>query len=322
MEQEIETVAHALKRPAGDSELFATPATLLSNHAAFVRACHETWKKSHSTALEWLQFHEGFLLREKTHPLGPSVKNFGEYNLAVWRRVNDAIVWSLFGMRRDKVKRLCLYKRRNLLAESNPRTALAMLEELNADPMAIAIWNDATSCVDIGDMLYIKNGLKPFPEFLELKEGAVNRAIVEFLETNEESRDAASRAFEDRFGPKGAKQLDRVLRQKKTGEQAISLLVNEKGVDPVTGYEIQVTETVNQPESYDGQLHELLDRAGNTEEGILDCVDSCLWLFAASGGRRKSLHAAKRFMELLEQRVADFSPPPGRKTQLGTATKS
>jgi hypothetical protein len=191
--------------------------------------------------------------------------------------------------------------------------ALSVLRELNADPMAIAIWNDATSCVDIGDILHIKNGLNPIPEFLELKEGKVNSAIAELLETNEESRDAAAEAFKDRFGPKGGKQLDRVLRQKKTGEQAISLLVKEKGIDPVTGYEIEVVETATRPENYDGQLRELLDRAGNTEEGVLDCIDGCLWLFAASGGRRRSLHAVKRFTELLEQHVAAFLLSPGQK---------
>jgi hypothetical protein len=35
--------------------------------------------------------------------------------------------------------------------------------------MAIAIWSDATSCVDVGDLTVIENGLRPVPRFIELK---------------------------------------------------------------------------------------------------------------------------------------------------------
>ena len=112
-------------------------------------------EKWHDEAVRQLFFHEGFLLREKTHPIGRGMKELSEYNRAVWRRVNDAIVWSLFGGQRHRVKRLCLYRKRGNLSESNPESARAALAEINARPMSIAIWNDATSCVDIGDLTVI-----------------------------------------------------------------------------------------------------------------------------------------------------------------------
>ncbi len=113
------------------------------------------------------------------------------------------------------------------------------------------------------------------------------------------------------------KPLSHVLRQKKVGELPISLLVNEKGVDPVTGHEMKVVEVTHRPESYDGQLRDLLSKASNTEEGILDCVDGCLWLFAASGGRTKSPIIGNRFTELLEKRIPISGFHQGIKVKLG-----
>jgi hypothetical protein len=307
VEEEIAEAARALKRPAGDSEQFASPAALLANQTDFVRACHDTWKKWHKRAIQRLQFHEGFLLADKARPLGPGVKDFGKYNLAVWRRVNDAIVWSVFGLQRHKVKRLCLYKRRNDLAECNPKSVISTLASLNSDPLSLAIWNDATSCVDVGDIMYIKNGLHPVPEFLELKEGSVNDAIIEVLNTEETSRDGTITAFRGRFGKKGIKQLERVIRQKKIGNQALELLMNEKGIDPVTGHEIEVVESASPPESYDGTLRALLEKAATCETGAIDCVDGCLWIFAATGGRKRAMYAVQRFVELLETRVDGFA---------------
>jgi hypothetical protein len=36
-------------------------------------------------------------------------------------------------------------------APANPQAMLRLLEQLNADPMTIAVWTDATSCV-VGDI--------------------------------------------------------------------------------------------------------------------------------------------------------------------------
>jgi hypothetical protein len=312
VEEEIVEVARALKRPAGDSELFSSPAAVLANHEAFVRACHDTWKEWHETAIHRLEFHEAFLQADKARPLGPGVRDFGNYNLAVWRRVNDAIVWSVFGAERHKVKRLCLYKKRNDLAECNPNSVIATLASLNSDPLSLAIWNDATSCVDIGDIMYIKNGMDPVPEFLELKEGPVNSEIIEVLKTEEASRDTAIKAFEERFGKKGMQQLERVLRQKKIGNQALALLANEKGIDPVTGFEIEVMESATPLQTYDAGLCVLLEKAAACEAGAIDCVDGCLWIFAAAGGKKRAPYAAQRFIELLETRVDGFTRRNGK----------
>lgn len=81
---------------------------------------------------------------------------------------------------------VCLYRNRGNLSESNPGFSRAALAEINARPLAIAIWNDATSCVDVGDLTVIENGLRPIPRIIELKQGTVNDPIDELLLTEGE----------------------------------------------------------------------------------------------------------------------------------------
>ena len=187
----IEEAARELRKPAGDSEMFLSPVLVLQNHSEFVLRCHETWKKWRKEAVRQLLFHEGFLRREKTHPIGRGTREFGEYNRAVWRRVNDAIVWSLVGGQRHRVKRLCLHRKRGDLSDSNPGSAMAAVAEINARPMSFAFWNDTTSGVDIGDLTVIDSGLRAVPRFIELKEGIVNEAIGTILLADGDAREDA-----------------------------------------------------------------------------------------------------------------------------------
>lgn len=304
MEQLIEQTARELCKPAGESERFASADAIQKNCAEFVLRCHATWKKWHDKAVQQLLFHEGVLQREKTHPIGHGVKDFAEYNRAVWRRVNDTIIWTLLGMQRHRVKRLCFYRKRGNLLESNPDSAMAAVAAINAHPMSLALWNDATSCVDIGDLIVIDDGMNPLPRFIELKEGTVNEAIGAVLQSEEPFRDAAIKDFTARHGRKAAAQLNRVMRQKMIGDQALHLLIHEKGVDPLSGRELRVLDTGVAPQSYDETLAVVLQEALIDRKEAMACVDGCLWLFADADPRRGS---AARFAERLQKRIAEFS---------------
>jgi hypothetical protein len=312
MERLIEEAAKELGKPAGDSEMFSSPEAVFRHHSEFVLRCHATWKKWHREGVRQLLFHEGFLRREATHPIGRGTREFGEYNRAVWRRVNDAIVWSLFGGQRHRVKRLCMYRKRGDLSDSNPDSAMAAVAEINARPMSFALWNDTTSCVDIGDLTVIDNGLMPVPRFIELKEGTVNEAIGTILMADGDAREAAIKTFKEQFGKKGTAQLDRVLRQKQIGDQALALLVNEKGIDPLSGFEISVIETAVAPQTYDKTLATMLEIALAEGKWVAECIDGCLWVFV-NADRKLGLHKGiERFDKLLHDRIPGHSVPRSR----------
>jgi hypothetical protein len=208
--------------------------------------------------------------------------------------VNDAIVWSVFGMQRHIVKRLCLYRKRSFLADSNDVHAMSTVKVLNADPMALALWNDATSCVDIGDVMYIKNGMGPRPVFIELKEGLVNDAILDLLRNDSlEARET----FAQKYGSKGVAQLNRVVRQGEISQQALSLLQNERGTDPVTGRETQIIDTEMDDERYDDIFNDMLKSALNGTEEITERIE-CLRVFINTNkDRQKALEWTVRTLE-------------------------
>jgi hypothetical protein len=281
LSERIERVARELKRPAGSSPLFATEETISKNRRAFVLECHKTWKRLHDEAVEQILFWEGFQRREQQHPIGHGTEQFAEYNRAVWRRVNDSIVWSLVGLRRHIVKRICLYRPRGYLSESNEKSVRATTAAINADPMAIAIWNDATTCVDLGDLTHVRDGMQPQLEFIELKEGKVNEEVVELIDLSESEFEARFSQFATKRGKDGVNQYKRVLRQKEVGQQALILLAEDKGINPVTGLHTSVLDLGNLgAKTYDKELGALFQEAlEGPQREILRLVAGCVWVY-------------------------------------------
>ncbi len=260
--ERLERVARELKQPAGSSPLFATRESISRNRHAFVVECHQTWKKLHDEAVRQILVWEGFLRREQKHPIGYMARQFGEYNRSVWRRVNDSIVWSLVGLQRHVVKRICLYRPRGYLSESNPTAARSAIASINANPMSIAIWNDATTCVDLGDLTYVRDGSRPNVEFLELKEGRVNDEVVELIHIDESEFEARFAEFAAKRGKAGLNHYKRVLRQNEINKQALTLLSEDKGINPVTGIDTRVLDLGDiGSETYDAAMGEVLQEA-------------------------------------------------------------
>ena len=303
IETAIDQVIRDLKTPAGESDNFSSLESIQKNRALFVERCHETWKRLHIESLQRLFFFEGFLRREKTNPMGRAAKEYAEYHQALIRKINDSIIWSVFGLERHVIKRFCLYKKRPALLESNPDEVYAALDAFNARPMSLAIWNDATSCVDIGDVTYVDNGMQPNPEFIELKSGEVNAEIADLLALQGEEHSLKFEEFKTKRAQAGVKQYERVLRQQKTGEQALSLLANDQGVDPVTGQEMRVVDISIKQASYDTELGQVLtDVLGNRLEAC-ELIAGCIWIYANSDPSINREQAATRFIDALSNRI-------------------
>lgn len=305
-EELIAQASAELVKPAGDSPKFSSLEAIQKNHHEFVAECHKTWKKWHDRAIKEILVFEGFSKREKTHPIGHGAEEWAGYNRRVWRRVNDAIIWILVGRKRHIVKRLCFYRKRAYLSESNPTAVFETLDRLNANPMSIAIWNDATSCVDIGDITYISDGMTPHPEFWELKEGKVSAEVLTLFATfksNPEALEKELDVFGQKYGKSGFSQIARFARQSIKTSQALALLNDEHGTDPVTGKELAVTEVTTPPEVYDASLNAALNDTLAHRTSALHVVDGCLWVYA-NADKAVNRHQVRRdFQQLLVKRI-------------------
>jgi hypothetical protein len=305
IETVIRQVIRDLKKPAGESADFSSFDHIRKNRKAFVERCHETWKRLHHESLQRLFFFEGWLGREKTHPMGIAAEEYAEYHQAVIRRINDSIVWSVFGLRRHVVKRLCLYKKRPALLESNPDSVYTILRALNTRPMSLALWNDATSSVDIGDLTFVEDGMLPIPEFIELKSGEVNAEIAELLALDGEEHARKFEEFRAKRAKAGVAQYERVMRQHRTGEQALDLLANDRGTDPVTGLEMNVVDLDVDQSNYDSELNEVLLKALTGHSEQCELLAGCIWAYANADPNVSREQAMRKFVNLLSGRVSD-----------------
>lgn len=300
LEETFRDAAEAMARPAGRKPEFATIAEIAKHREPFVIACHQTWKIWHQRAIEELLVLDAMLRRDKEQPVA-GLREFGEDLSTLWRKVNDSIVWTLFGAQRWAVKRLCLYRPRTYLTENNAESILRLLPKLNANALSFALWNDATSVVDVGDVTYIENGLKPEPAFFEVKEGAVNDEILELISPKDQDLEERLKAFAEAHGKKGLRQFGRFLRQAQTTDQMETLWTELKGTDPVTGQHIEVVDVGSEHYPYDETLGALLQRSLESGGEVLELVEDCMWVYASADPMVSRPAAIERFRALLQQ---------------------
>ena len=299
----FEEVCRDLRKPGGVDARFSTMATIAEHRSDFVRAAHATWKRWHVEAVHQILVFDAFAKAEQARPIGTPAKEFADFQRALWRRVNDAIVWSVWGSQRHIVKRLCLYRPRTFLAESNAAMVMNVISQLNANPLNLALWTDATSCVDIGDVLWIPDGLRPDPEFLELKEGPVNEAILDMVALQGAELETRLDQFHTKYGRRGFKQIQRIIRQKRVGDQVLNLLRDERGVDPASGSEIEIVDLGVQPEFYDDSLNALLCTALESHGEVIELVAECLWVYANADPAVSRVSAEQRFERFLAEKL-------------------
>lgn len=209
IQDELPTLIRMLREPAGDDPRFASLEAIKANRQAFVEKVHSTWKYLHGRSLDEIMAIEKILTSEQRSKLPRDFVWYLDRTIALWRRVNDAIVWELVGRQDHVIRVVCHRKHRVRLTDANPIALRRFLDDINSDPQTIAIWSDATSCVDVGDVVCRSFSDKP-SGFFEVKEGAMNDKIFDLLEMEdgEEEIMNAIRAFADKNGPKAVKQLD------------------------------------------------------------------------------------------------------------------
>jgi len=203
---------------------------------------------------------------------------FLDRSTQLWRRINDALVWLVIGQQSNVIRTVCHRKDRVRLSQANPGPMLKFLENVNADPETIVIWSDATTCVDVGDIV-CRSYSGPLNGFIEVKEGVINEKIHDLMYTKGAPGEVVSRIldFAEDYGPKAMKQLDRVVRQRQRHEQIADILDHDRGFHPHRQAEVIISESCVPDESYDSKLQAIIDSP--PEARSLSCIDRCLWVY-------------------------------------------
>ncbi len=227
-----DTVRH-LREPAGPA--YRTREAIINNREDFIKRFHQALFTTHACAIDGIMTMESKLETQKGSKGSEiAVKRV----IQIFHTLNDALVWTLLARDADYwVTRLSRGKPRGRLVDQNPASIIPFLGQVFSSGDKVAIWNDATRCVDLGDVTIFdpKKGL----EFAEIKQGKVNEAI---LETVKAGTVEAIDDFCETFGKRGTAQLQRTVKQQIDAEKHGRLLQAENLIDPFTGLK-RVTST-------------------------------------------------------------------------------
>lgn len=299
----------ALRQPAGGDVRFASMESIAAHRDAFVNAVHTTWKHIHVAAIAEIVSIEQMIAKTDVQTLPKEFFSWLRYVSRIWRRVNDSIAWGMIG-RSHEIRRLCAYRPRPTLTQSNAAAVAAVMDNFNSVPTAMAVWNDATTCLDVGDLTVRRGGAAL--EFIELKEGKVNEAILELhdvVHSHQRAGDLVSAAnamdaFYSAYGEKGVKQAMRVAKQMMRDCRVMELVNTDRGTDPDLDVPLEVLECSAAPQSYDEEVVACLRRA-DVDGSALTCVDGCVWIYASHGAH----HTRKAAVTEFSRRVFEASPP-------------
>jgi hypothetical protein len=201
IDHQICVAIKAFRKPAGDDPRFQSMEGCLANREEFITITHNVYKAIHYDSINHIHVADGFLSAcKKTKCPSVKTKIAHEYR-NLWRRLNDAIVWQMLGQQRHLIKRLTLYRDHGYLVQQNPDSIRRALETINAEPLSLGLWTDATSCVDVGDILQVDRKTGKI-SILEVKEGSVNDEIFKLPPCPH-----AIHLFVEKHGQKGLKQL-------------------------------------------------------------------------------------------------------------------
>lgn len=287
--RELGPVISALRAPAGDDPRFQSRESIREHQDDFVAAFHAGLKRIHREAIDELLRLEDAVGATKGKPLPPEFLDYLKWMQQAWRKVNDAIVWHMVGHRDHIIRRWCGYRPRPNLHASNPDSIRPLLEQLNEEPLKVAIWTDATACLDVGDILLIDKATGEM-NVVEVKEGRVNEAILDLLSTTDENVPERIWDFLDNHGPKGAAQLERNLRQQRTSARALELITKGQGVDPFLEVPVVIPEVATPDETYDDILSKVLREARETGEATVT-IDDTLTIHAGTSQPTSALLA-------------------------------
>ncbi|WP_156821601.1 hypothetical protein [Halomonas smyrnensis] len=195
------------------------------------------------------------------------------------RGIMDVAVWQIFSYQLYIARRLYKEQRQPSLKHSSVESMKAAVDSLTSEDFySIALLSDLTSFVQVGDVV----AFDPDRGYtiVEVKEGEVNKRILDFSSFYEKTRCAKALSFfKEREGKKVYKQFERVMRQKGRMKHFQEIMESGDSYDPDSKYQVRISESDAEMDSWDEKLDDIIERS--KERGwALDVIESCLFVAA------------------------------------------
>jgi hypothetical protein len=276
-----------LHSPAGPKYQSIEP--IENNRVEFGKAFHNGLQEFHLHMINDILLVEEMLKalpRPSTAEDHASRRGWGHLR-QIFRTFNDCIPWISFPEPSFMVSRICRNRQRGHLRDQNPTSVLKVIAQLSKDGETLAIWNDATRCIDLHDITAVSLNPRQI-SFYEVKEGPVNDEILKIVKRGDAKEiEEGMEDFVVRRGASGLRQFERFVRQQIHAGKLHSLVTNDSIEDPFTKKQRFAVSPPKPLAGYDDkELSELLREVRERDFACVT-VDQCLHILAVNQDRRR-----------------------------------
>ncbi|TXT41452.1 MAG: hypothetical protein FD135_238 [Comamonadaceae bacterium] len=196
--------------------------------------------------------------------------------IAVLRRLFDVMPWTMLQGEHSTIRRLQTPGGEHNLSAKNIRDAIPTADQFNKDPHTIALCNDISSFIHVGDLLVfdVKNQHRAF---VELKSGSKNilfsRAAAHAVHMGD---DALEEKFKSKLDPTDLAHYLRSRKQHERGSAITSTIKNEGGVDPNTGAKVSIHSSSIVVQTFSDKIVGCWTELSETKKWAICTVDQCV----------------------------------------------
>lgn len=275
-----------LIREYGISQIVPKPGSR-EDYIKFASLVHEGWKKAQKLVIR--EVLQRLKLRDD---LKKSIKaarilknNIERKNLSseinridmevfILRRMVDSIAWNILSYEHSTIRRLQVRGGQNNFSTKNIEDAVSTIDLYNIDPFKMAICNDLTTFIHLGDILLtdIISGQK---SFIELKGGDKNIAFAKAAEIASNC-DLFDQKFSTMLSKNDIEHFARVKKQYQRGTNIIETINNEGGIDYDTKKHIRISPVQQPLEFYSDRIVNCCEKLNEEKNWAIDVVDECV----------------------------------------------
>jgi hypothetical protein len=195
--------------------------------------------------------------------------------IVILRRMLDYIPWAIFGEDLSSIRRMAVKGGGKNLTLETIGEALETLNTINRNPKVIAIANDVTTFIHIGDLLIadLNDGKI---QFVELKRGEKNVELSKAAYTSLKNPEF-EKSYSESLSDKDKAHFNRSKRQAVRGKNLLQNLNGGTGIDNFTGRHFRAVKASGKPSSYSAELLKAFEKLSDKRWSLM-VVDECLFV--------------------------------------------
>jgi hypothetical protein len=197
----------------------------------------------------------------------------------------DVILWTIFACEQSTLRRFYVAGGENNLSVVNIEEAMQAAEELNIESGTMAVCTDMLSQVHIGDLLV--QSTEPYKTyFVELKSGKKNVAFSKAAQFAVESQcEHFERMFKADLSVVDRDHFQRAKNQFTRAKIVSDTIQNEKGVDPNTGAEVNISLLNEAPVYWSSAIVECYEALNPQKKWAIRTIEGCVHIGVYSDQR-------------------------------------